>query len=696
MYAVVGWLLVQLAGELQDALSLPDWFAGLVVSLLLLGFPIAILFAWAFDLTPEGVKRTEASDDTPDSGKGFLDFAIVGGLVVIGGLLIGQRFLGETASRSPSELVDTASNPVPGSLQSIAVLPFEDFSPAGDQEYFSDGISEELLNVLSRVDGLRVASRTSSFSFKARNASVSEIAQALNVEHILEGSIRKAGETLRITAQLINATSDEHIWSDTYDRPLTAENIFKIQDEISQAIVLELYGQLDILPNTADRPTDSTEAYEAFLKGREAYADRTVDGINDSIDWLTRATTLDPEFAVAHAKLARAHTLQREYGALPPRHSNFRAKTHIERALSLAPNDWDVLSERAWMMFGRRDNPLEQLRAFDSAIEANPNNASAYRGKGLMLLRLGNIDGAFVAQERALELDPESLILKINYQGTYRSIYDRDGAERVIRDALRISPTFPLAKGVLASSFHLAGNTELAHRVAKSCEGEIYCDDALTSIYSTIGLPDLIPDPDNGVYARALQAARDRNDAELKTIFEQDNDLPPSVIVSFSDLANRPDQAYAIINEREDWFKVFLTRTDERVEFETDLVLLWALEAANDARADELRKRLSVQLANLRDREFPYSAGYIASARWFLMNDDIPSAVDALSRMYDAGFFAPVGLDERHWASALIESSEYALVRKKMQARVGSVRQAIEDQLQSPPDPWWDPAEFLE
>ncbi|MEO1542495.1 MAG: hypothetical protein AAFR75_00515, partial [Pseudomonadota bacterium] len=200
----------------------------------------------------------------------------------------------------------------------------------------------------------------------------------------------------------------------------------------------------------------------------------------------------------------------------------------------------------------------------------------------------------------------------------------------------------------------------------------------------------------NGVYARALQAARDRNDAELKTIFEQDNDLPPSVIVSFSDLANLPDQAYAIINEREDWFKVFLTRTDKRVEFETELVLLWALEAANDSRADTLRERLSAQLVNLRDREFPYSAGYTASARWFLMNDDIPSAVDALSRMYDAGFFAPVGLDERHWASALTESNEYAPVRKKMQARVEAIRQAIEDQLQSPPNSWWEPAEFIE
>lgn len=256
VYAVIGWLLAQMASVLENAMNMPAWFDTMVVSCLLLGFPIAMILTWAFEMTPEGVKRTESAnadeETSPKTGRG-LDYLLIGGLALVGVLIIGGQFRSSAPANPDAAPSLAQSNKIDG--QSIAVLPFEDFSPDKDQAYFADGIAEELLNVLAQVDGLRVASRTSAFTFKARESSISEIATALNVGHILEGSVRKSGETLRITAQLIDTNTDEHLWSETYDRPLTAENIFEIQDEISQAIVLELNGRLDLLPDTGfDRP----------------------------------------------------------------------------------------------------------------------------------------------------------------------------------------------------------------------------------------------------------------------------------------------------------------------------------------------------------------------------------------------------------------------------------------------------------
>ncbi|MFT5609731.1 MAG: TolB-like protein [Polaribacter sp.] len=213
VYAVAGWLLAQLASALESSLNMPGWFDTVVVSLLLLGFPVAMILAWAFEMTPEGFKKTQSlnggDENTQTTGR-KLDYVLIGGLALVGLLIIGDRAIPK-ATVTPSAPIIAAIDTFTG--QSIAVLPFEDFSPDQDQEYFADGIAEELLNVLARVEGLRVTSRTSAFSYKGREASIAEIGKALNVAHILEGSVRKAGDTLRITAQLIDTKTDEHMWS---------------------------------------------------------------------------------------------------------------------------------------------------------------------------------------------------------------------------------------------------------------------------------------------------------------------------------------------------------------------------------------------------------------------------------------------------------------------------------------------------
>ena len=207
VYAVAGWLLAQMAAVLENSLNMPAWFDTVVVSLLLIGFPIAMILAWAFETTPDGIKRTEAvsgADSITQITGRKLDYVLIGGLALVGILIVGDRIMPKPTTlpqTSVTNSIDAFTD------QSIAVLPFEDFSPDKDQAYFADGIAEELLNVLARVEGLRVASRTSAFSFKERESSISEIAQALNVEHILEGSVRKAGDTLRITCLLYTSPS---------------------------------------------------------------------------------------------------------------------------------------------------------------------------------------------------------------------------------------------------------------------------------------------------------------------------------------------------------------------------------------------------------------------------------------------------------------------------------------------------------
>ncbi len=272
VYAVVGWVLAQISTTLEEALGLPAWFDALIVALLLLGLPVAIVFAWAFEMTPNGVVRTESVPEgesiTADTGH-KLDYAIVAGLILLIAMVVWQK-TGSDAVVADSAPVDAVAQvaDTKADAASIAVLPFADLSPQGDQEYFSDGISEEILNVLVAVDGLEVTSRTSSFQFKGGELGIPAIAKLLNVRHVVEGSVRKSGETIRVTAQLIDAANDKHLWSQTYDRPLSVENIFSIQDEIAKAIVGALSQTLGVgslEPVRVSATTSNLSAYELYF-----------------------------------------------------------------------------------------------------------------------------------------------------------------------------------------------------------------------------------------------------------------------------------------------------------------------------------------------------------------------------------------------------------------------------------------------
>jgi TolB-like protein/tetratricopeptide (TPR) repeat protein len=418
MYAVVGWVLAQIGTTLEETMGLPAWFDGLIVALLLIGFPIALILAWAFELTPEGMVKTEAVPEgesiTAETAR-KLDYAIVFGLVLLVATVLWQSS-GTDVVVVDNE-VDTASELTTGSAAedtSIAVLPFADLSPASDQEYFSDGIAEEILNVLVGVKGLEVTSRTSSFQFKGADLGIPAIAKSLNVRHVVEGSVRKSGETIRVTAQLIDADNDKHLWSDTFDRPLTTENIFAIQDEIAKSIVMALSDTLGIgrlEPVEVVPVTENLTAYELFLQARPLFLARLDLDVADEL--LARALERDPEFSEVWEMRAALQTLKFEYGYsdLAIDEADQLGNEFAERALSLEPRSATAMAViakvdgNAAQALRRKVNLASVIADFDKALEIEPRNASALLWRGLRYLAIGDLDASLEDFTKCLEYE---------------------------------------------------------------------------------------------------------------------------------------------------------------------------------------------------------------------------------------------------------------------------------------------------
>ena len=431
VYAVVGWILMQVAALLENSLNLPPWFDTVITAALLIGFPIAVLLAWAFEMTPEGVKRTESVEDgdsiTGQTGR-RLDFAILGGLVVVIGLVGWQISRPEPLITDSPVFDEQAPEPL-HLAQSIAVLPFVNMSPDKDQEYFADGISEEILNALVKVTKLRVAGRTSSFSFKNSDNNIKEIGEILNVSHILEGSVRKQGNQVRITAQLIKADDGFHLWSDTYDGSL--DNIFDLQEDISRKVTsnLKILLELETGERLASKMTSSVDAYDLFLRGRQLVAKRFGSSIPDGIALLEQAVELDPKFAEAWAALAEAEAVSPDYIPIDYNASIMRAKAHIKTAIALNEN-LALPYAVAGLLMDDEGDYLGQLAALQKALALEPNNALTIRWLGSSYMILGRFDKALPLIERAYSLDPLSSTNSYNMGTVNFSLGNLEEAKR--------------------------------------------------------------------------------------------------------------------------------------------------------------------------------------------------------------------------------------------------------------------------
>jgi adenylate cyclase len=423
-YLVLAWLVVQVAETVLPLFDVPPGMLRGLVLVLGLGFPPALIFAWVYELTPDGLKRDSQVDLPPavrEQSARKLSWATLTVALLAIGLLAADRLLFEPGGRR-SATAEPAS-PLAGDgtgagvhPASIAVLPFADLSPGKDQEYFSDGMAEEILNALVRVRGLDVASRTSSFGFKGQeHLGIPDIAGRLGVRHVLEGSVRRAGDSLRITAQLIDADVDRHLWSGTFDRPLTAGNVFAVQEEIATAIVAALVESLDMGATPAvalDVPTDNLPAYDLYLQARGLFQAR--DALDRADDLLQRALEQDPRFARAWELRAALHSIAKEYGYsdLPKEELERLTIEFAREALAIDPASGMALAalahqkSQAMQSLRARHEIAEIVRDLERSLEIDPRNASALNWLGLVFGHVGRLEDALATFRRCIDHEP--------------------------------------------------------------------------------------------------------------------------------------------------------------------------------------------------------------------------------------------------------------------------------------------------
>ncbi len=466
LYLVSSWVLLQLTDVLSSLLNVPESAGSIVVLLLILGFIPVVIFAWVYEMTPEGVKREVDVDRsqslTPNTGKKINTLIVILLTLAIAGL-VADRLIPKSSVDTNAATVDSVEAPLPTDDRSIAVLPFADLSQNQDQQYFTDGLSEELLNLLVRVDELRVASRTSSFAFRGSTLGIREISKALNVGHVLEGSVRKDGDRIRITAQLIEAGTDRHLWSENFDRELV--DIFAIQDEIANAIVKALTGELGMGGEravTVEAATESLDAYEMYLTARELFIKR--ENLQESIRLFNKAIELDPKFARAWAGLAAVEVVSSGWLAGDGIDHFSLAKAAADQALSLDPDLSMPLAVLGHVLSNVDMNMTASLDHLAAAIERDPKNATAWLWLGIRQMFLGFMDEAIVSLNECLAIDPGYQNCRQHLAMAYLYKGDNETALRLVNESLEHN--FHSTTSLFVSTYVRAGHREVALLIA--------------------------------------------------------------------------------------------------------------------------------------------------------------------------------------------------------------------------------------
>lgn len=424
-YIVVAWLILQVADVLLNNLGAPGWVFKAILFLLVLGLPVTVLFSWVFDWTPSGLRRTD--EQSLDSVTSFDGTAVV------------------------------PSGP------SVAVLPFVNMSGNPDNEYFSDGLTEELLNVLAKIRALKVAARTSSFHFKGQTGNVVDIGRRLGVASVLEGSVRQSGSKVRITAQLINAADGYHLWSETFDREL--DDIFAVQDEISSAVAEAL--EVRLLDKETDRGfiggTSNTEAFQAYLLGVH-YRNRgdNEDTVRDAIAALQQAISLDPDYAKAYAALARSWVQMAANSFCSYDEGVSNAEAAVNKAIELAPDLADAYVAQTSLLSSLKHDYVAAQQAIRKALDLNPGNAEILMEFARGRCYQGHADEAISAARRALDLDPVSI--NANHFLGHILYFSRhyDEAIPALRRTLEMNPQYPKPHYFIAMSLFWLGDIEAA------------------------------------------------------------------------------------------------------------------------------------------------------------------------------------------------------------------------------------------
>jgi TolB-like protein len=457
-YGVVAWLLMQVASQIFPFFEIPSWAVRLVVLALIIGFPVAVILAWAFELTPEGIKREEdvplGSSITRKTGR-RLDFFIIAVLVLVIGVLLFQR------------LHHNVSPAVSSSLEkSIAVLPFENLSRDPDNAYFSEGIQEEILTRLAKIADLKVISRTSTQHYKSASGNLREIAEQLGVAYLLEGSVQKSGDAVRVNVQLIKAASDSHLWADTFDRKLI--DIFAVESEIAKRIAESLQAKLTGREEQAIavKPTNNPEAYDAYLRGLafEARGWYSIPPLLKAIDFYDQAVQLDPNFALAWARLSRARAAVYFVDADTTAGWRDAAKKALDTAQKLQPDLPETRLALGYYQYWVLRDYGAAKATFSLVRKMLPGSSEVLQGLALVTRREGHWDESVAYWEQALALDPRNPELLSTAGSTFAMLRQFPAALKLYNRALDILPNDPELMAVKASVYQAEGNL---HEAAK-------------------------------------------------------------------------------------------------------------------------------------------------------------------------------------------------------------------------------------
>jgi len=428
-YIVGGWALSQGVAQVFPVFNVPNWVIQLFVVIIVMGLPVALVLAWAFEITPQGIKRTETADAMPQAGQqkknAWIYIVVVGAIVSLGLFFLGRYTAGPAASAIPQK--------------SIAVLPLINESGDPKDEYFSDGLSEELIAALAQISGLKVIGRSSSFRFKDRKEETKTIGEKLGVSTLLDGTVRKQGDRVRIVAALVNAADGIQLWSDTFDRQL--KDIFEVQKEIAQAVAKSLkVTLLGTNSMSGASATDSAEAHNAYLQGHFYLVRRNVEDFRKAIDYYDQAIRLDPNYALAYAERAEAWAFMGDLtGERPTAYP--KARSDAEKAVAIAPDLAEARAALGWIRFLAEWKFPEGLAELKRAKELSPANPTANDLLARIIVYLGRFDEAERQARQAVDLDPLSTVTQGNLARVLFYVGKLDEADAVARRAAELQPT---------------------------------------------------------------------------------------------------------------------------------------------------------------------------------------------------------------------------------------------------------------
>ena len=459
-YAVVAWLLIQAASILFPTFEAPPWVMKIFVAIILLGFPAALVLSWAFEITPEGIKLESevAPNESMTRKTGRKIVAITAVLAVIAAGLFVFQYV-----RSKSATSVSAETPIVTG-KSIAVLPFDNLSRDPDNAYFCEGVQDEILTRLAKVADLKVISRTSTQHFKSAPDNLPQIARQLGVAHIVEGSVQKSNDKVRVNVQLINAMTDAHLWAETYDRKLT--DIFTVESEIAKTIADTLQARLtgSEKNSIAKTPTVDPEAYELYLRGKFFAEKRTGADLRKSIEYYDQAIAKDPNYPLAYVGLADSHLLLTAYGTLSPKEAASPGRAALKKALEL--DDSLAQAHATSGLLATVELDLKRgISELERAIQLNPNYATAHHWIALPLTAVGQSDRGILEGKRAIELDPLYLIINADLCWVYFNGRHYDEAEAQARKTLEMDTRFYVAHYYLGEAFQFKG--KLADAIAE-------------------------------------------------------------------------------------------------------------------------------------------------------------------------------------------------------------------------------------